>query len=408
MLFAGGAALLYYNLRPGAAVNQPQPGAQQAPVATKTTAVRRGNLDVRLRVTGATTARTFETISAPKLRGPEGDRDMVLMRLAASGSFVKQGEVIAEFDPQALKDHLDDTIAGLRDRENAVKRREVETELDMERLLQSLRRSKGTLDKARLDLRTAEVRTGIDQELLKLRVEEAEAAYNEAQLNLPLKRQSHDAAVRITEISRIQEELHVERHEHDLTRFVLRAPIGGMVVLLTTHRSGGERVSYAVGDRVRPGTTFMQIIEPRSMQVEAAVNQSDSNRFAIGQEAVVEIDAYPGARYRGRLASIGALAMSSGRQQYFIRSVPVKVHITEGDQRIIPDLSASASVLIHREEDVLIAPASAVEQDNGKSYVQVKDDKGGFERRAVELGASSGAEVSILGGVAEGDLILVR
>lgn len=401
-LIGAGAGILYYlNI-------SRQQQAQRATAASfRTATVHRAPLEMRLRVTGQTAARSFSNIVVPRLRSPEGGNGMVVLKLAPSGSWIKKGEVVAEFDGQSMKDHLDDTIAGLRDKENDVKQRKVEQELDMENLQQSLRQAKATLDKAKLDEKTTEIRTEIDREVLKLAVEEASAAYKELLTDVPQKLASQKADMRMVEISKRMEDLHVERHEFDLKRVVIRSPIDGMVVLQTINRPGGDQVSIAVGDRVGPGQPVAKVIDPATMQVEGSISQSDSSAFRIGQEARIGLDAFPGSHYQGKVYSIGALAVSGGRQQYYIRSVPVQVRITNIDNKLIPDLSASADVLLSREADVLVAPASAVERDGDRDVVYVKSPSG-FEKRNVKLGSNNGTQVAVLEGLKDGEVIRVN
>lgn len=401
-LISVGAAIIYY-----LNVTRQQQAQQVTTAAYRTATVERGPLEMRLRVTGQTSARSFISVVVPRLRSPEGGGGMVVMKLAPSGSWIKKGEVVAEFDSQSMKDHLDDTIAGLRDKENDLKKRKVEQELDMENLQQSLRQAKAALDKAKLDQRTTEIRTEIDQEMLKLAVEETDAAYKELLTDVPQKVASQKADMRMLEIGKIMEDMHVERHEGDLKRVVIHSPMDGMVVLQTINRPGGDQVSIAVGDQVGPGQPVAKIIDPATMQVEGAINQSESSTFRIGQEAAIGLDAFPGSQYKGKVYSIGALASSGGRQQYYIRSVPVRVQITNVDKKIIPDLSASADVLLLREASVLVAPASAVERDGNQDVIYVKSANG-FEKRNVKLGSNNGTQVAVLEGLKEGEVIRVN
>ena len=332
LLVAAGAAGLY-------AARQKQAKPQPQPVALKTAVVKRGLLEVKVRLTGSMSASRFANIVAPKLRSPDSGA-MTLLQLTRSGEHVKQGSVVALFDPQNVKDHLDDTIAGYHDKENDVKKKAVQLELDMENLLQTLRIAKANLDKAKLDFTTTPIRTVIDKELLQLGIDEAEATYKEklAELDLQKKAQVYDA--RITEISRIMEQQHVERHQDDLSRLTVKTPIDGMVVVGVMNRNMGDQVTYAQGDRVFPGSMFMRVVDPASMQLEGTINQAESSNFRLGQEADVELDAYPGIRYKGKVAALGALAVTRGREQYYQRTLPIRIKIDNPDGKMLPDLTA--------------------------------------------------------------------
>lgn len=178
----------------------------------------------------------------------------------------------------------------------------------------------------------------------------------------------------------------------------------GMVVLQTMFRPGGDQVQLAVGDRAFPGMPVMKVIDPKTMQVEGTINQAEIGAFRIGQNAAIGLDAFPGAQFSGKVYAIGALAVSGGRQQYYLRSVPVRVQIESPDKRVIPDLSAAADILLAKEDNVLVAPLAAVERSGNSSSVYVKTAQG-FEKRAVKLGASNGVEVALVEGVREGEVV---
>lgn len=399
VLIAAVAGIGYY----GYTARQAAAEKAAATAVTRTYTVRKGDLEVRLRVTGQTTANDYANIVVPRQRGPESGA-MVLLKLASSGSMVKKGDVIAEIDPQSAKDHLDDTIDGLRDVQNNVKKMRVNNELQMTNLQQTLRQAKANVDKARLDIKAAEIRTDIDRELLKLALDEAEAAYKEMQTDVPLSLQSQAANLRNSELSQKVEEIHVERHQSDILKYVMRAPMDGMVVLSTFNRPGGEQVTLAVGDTVRPGQPLMKVINPNKMRVDGTVNQSESSQIRIGQDAVIGLDAFPGATYHAKVYSLGALAVSGGRENYYIRSIPVSVEVSNVDSRMIPDLSASADILLHAEKDTILVPLAAVEADRDKTFVYVKSPNG-FQRREVKLGIDNGIHVAVLDGLKPGEVI---
>lgn len=377
------------------------------PVAVRTTVAKRGPLEVRVRVTGQTSARMFSNVTAPKLQVPDGDSQMVLLKLAASGSLVRKGEVVAAFDPQSINDHLDDVEDQVKQKENDVEKKRVQQELDTVNLQQSLTVAKAALEKTRLDRKATEIRSEIDQEILRLAEEEATAAYKEQQADLDFQMQSQKADMRIAELAKEDQDRHLKRHQVDKTKFTINASMDGMVVVLQQNRPGGEQVSFAIGDRVYPGTTFARLIDPDHMQIEGTINQSESSHFRLGQDAVVRLDAYPGVTYKGKVSAIGALATGGRNQNYYIRSLPIRVWIDNGDRRVLPDLSGSAEILIQKDDDAIVVPAHAVKDANGKPYVEVKTTAG-IERRPVSLGVSNGVEVAVESGLNEGDEVVLN
>ena len=278
---------------------------------------------------------------------------------------------------------------------------------DMVTLLQNLRIAKSEYDKALLELKAQEVRTVVDQELLKLAADEAEASYKELQRDVEQKKIAQQAELRIQEISYELQKRNVERYNRDLERLTITTPIDGLVVMMSQNRPGGDQMTYGEGDRVQPGMPFMKIVNPASMQIEGTINQAESSAFRIGQMATIGLDAFPGAAYQGKVFAIGALATGGFRQNYYIRSVPVRVQVENPDKRMIPDLSASADVLLARAENVIAVPAAALHRVDGKDVVYVKTAKG-FEAREVRVGLHNGTQAEIVEGLKEGEQVRVN
>jgi hypothetical protein len=380
---------------------------QAAAPAVRKFTVQRADLEVRLRVTGQTVAKEFSNVVVPRLRSPEGDRAMTLERLTRSGSFIKRGELLAQFDTQGIRDHLDDTIAGLKDRENLVAKRRAALDLAMVNLQQQLRVAKARLDKARLDLKTAPVRSAIQVEMYRLEAEEAEATYKALQEQARFQLDSERADLRGVEIGRELEALHVKRHEVDRDSLTLFSPRDGMVVVQAGRSGRQEQRVYEVGDQITPGTLLVRVVDPEKMLVEGAVNQAEITKFRIGQTARITIDAHPEASFEGEVESVGAIASTPGRAQYFLRTVPIRLRIKNPDERLIPDLSAAADILVERLEDTLVIPADALDVEGGKTFVHVQGPQG-VQRRAVTAGASDGLRVAIEAGLEEGEVVLGR
>jgi len=121
-----------------------------------------GPLETVLRVSGTTAARDFASITAPMMRGPDAGRNLILIKLAAAGTFVKKGELVAQIDAQPIKDHIDDLDTLVSQAEADIKKRKAEQAIEMETLRQTLRAAQAAWDKAKLDAKASEIRTSID------------------------------------------------------------------------------------------------------------------------------------------------------------------------------------------------------------------------------------------------------
>ncbi len=382
---------------------KPKPALKTPVVVYRTIKVDLGVLQRTLRVSGQTSARNFANITAPLLRGPDSRDSLVLMKLSKAGSLIKRGDTVAMFDPQKSQDHIDDTADTVKQSENDIAKRKAEQTVDWENLQQTLRSLKADYQKSKLDADASETRTVIDQELLKLKAEEDAARLKTQEEILPLKKTVHAAEVHILEITSVRQHRHLDRHLVDHKRLSISAPMDGLIVMQSIWR-GGEMGQIQEGDQVYPGQGFMKIVDPSSMQVEASINQAESDELRIGQPAQVSLDAFPGLTFKGRVYSLGALAVGGWRQNFYIRNVPVRVAIEGRDPRLIPDLSAAADVVVAASDKAPLVPLNAVRLENGKRVVYVKRGEI-FERREISLGLRNSTHAVVLAGLSGGEEI---
>lgn len=379
----------------------PRTPQRNAPVpAVRTAKVFTGTLERSVRLAGQTAAINFANITAPVLRGPESRGSMVLLYLVKSGQWVKKGDKIAEIDAQSLRDHIDDVRDTLEAAEADVRKRQAEQMIEWEQLQQSLRIAEAEYNKLKLDARAASVRTEIEQQLIKLSVDEAEARVNQLKKDLISKKAAHAAELRILQLTVERHRRHLQRHEVDLKRFTIYAPMPGLAVMSMIFR-GGEMAQIQQGDQVSPGMNIMKVVDTTKMQVEATVNQVDAEELRVSLPARITLDAFNNFVMPGKVHSIGALAVGGFRQNYYIRNVPVRINIEGSDPRLIPDLSAAVDVVLDRVENATLVPLGAVVEQNGKTYADVRSGEA-FERREVTLGQRNNLYAVVTSGLKPG------
>jgi multidrug efflux pump subunit AcrA (membrane-fusion protein) len=302
-----------------------------------------------------------------------------------------------------MQDHVDDLGDTIATAESDIRKRQAEQAIDWESLQQSLRVAKSTFDKYGLEYKATETQTEIQRQLAKLSLDEAEAAHKQLQADLAQKKATYDAELKILDITLKRHIQHRDRHARDIKAFTMYASMDGLAVMQQTFR-GGEFGQVQQGDRVGPGQPFMKIVNTKTMQVEGTINQTESSRFRVGQPARIKLDAFPGLEFNGKVHSIGALAVGGWRQNQYIRTVPIRLAIEGNDPRLIPDLSASADVILERAQTQVLIPLGAVHSENGKTVVHVKAGET-FDRREVDLGVRSDTHAAVVSGLRAGELV---
>jgi len=379
----------------------PEPAAAAAAVRTAT--AKTGTLNRVIRVTGQTAAMDYSSITTPMMKGPDANREMVLMEVAPPGSWVKRGTLVAKIDGQSILDHIDDLADTIQQADSDIRKRKAEQAIELENLAQNLRLAKSDVDKAVLDYNGSETQTDIQRQLLKLNVDQATAQYKQLQADIIQKKASHAAEIRILELTLIRHTRHRNRHKKDAEAFTVYAAMDGLVVMQQIWR-GSEMGQVQQGDRVYPGQPIMKIVNTKKMQVEGNINQAETSDLRIGQPVRIKLDAFNGLEFDGKVHSIGALANGGWRNSYYVRNVPVRIDIQGNDPKLIPDLSAGADVVISSVPGQTLIPLAGLESEEGKSVVYVRSGEG-YERREVTPGQRNQTEVAIASGIRPGDVV---
>ena len=395
-----------------------QAGATGPAAEVRTAVATVGGFTKSLRVGGTLETLDYAAIRAPRMRGPRdsGRAEMTLAALAEAGSLVKAGSVVAEFELKWLEDHIEDRQSVVVTAKSNLRKREADILILKETERQARVTAKAEYEKAALDVRTAEVRSEIEAEILKNIAEEARATWEQLVEEGDLMEVVHGADLRGEALTVREEVLHVERHERDYERLQVRTPIDGMVVRETMFNRSGQFAQTKEGDQIYPGALFMRIVDVSTMVLAAGVNQVDAQSIRIGNEAVVELDAYPGERFSGRVVDIGAVATAAGggskyrrpSSGQFVKQIPVRIVVTDQDGRILPDLSASADVRLSSVAKGVLVPREALrEAADGESEIVYLRDGDRFVERVVRVQDRNDTQAWIATGLAGGEEVLL-
>jgi membrane fusion protein (multidrug efflux system) len=94
----------------------------------------------------------------------------------------------------------------------------------------------------------------------------------------------------------------VDKARLDLSRTEVRAPMDGVVE---------NADNLQVGQMAVTGLGMLSLVHSKAPWVEANFKEKDVGRMIPGQRATVEVDAYPGTKFEGRVQSVG---MGTGSQ----------------------------------------------------------------------------------------------
>jgi Cu(I)/Ag(I) efflux system membrane fusion protein len=172
----------------------------------------------------------------------------------------------------------------------------------------------------------------------------------------------------------------------------LRAPADGTVM----EKMAVEGMRFAAGD------PLYRIADLSTVWVNADVFEQDIGALRIGQEAKIEVSAYPGAAFTGTVDFIYPTVSQETRTG----KVRIVVRNTDGHLKtgMYANVAIEAGI---GDRPVLAVPDSAVIDSGTRQAVLIERGGGKFEPREVKLGAHADGFYEVRQGLSAGERVVV-
>ncbi len=168
----------------------------------------------------------------------------------------------------------------------------------------------------------------------------------------------------------------VDEAQDRLTKTTLRSPFAGRV----TRRNIQEGETVVVGTMNNPGSLLLTVSDLSQVEAVLSVDETDIPQVSLGDSAVVELDAFPGRTFAGRVTKIGNSAIRTATGAAATQgSVDFEVVLTLLDppEALRPDLSATADIIVTSREGVLSVPIISVTVREIESTRALQQDTAG-------------------------------
>ncbi|MBI5209715.1 MAG: efflux RND transporter periplasmic adaptor subunit [Elusimicrobia bacterium] len=154
------------------------------------------------------------------------------------------------------------------------------------------------------------------------------------------------------------------------------------------------------GANVTPQTPVALVVNQSQARIKVDLPERYLGKVAAGQSAHVEVDAYPGRRFSGRIYKISPVVDAASR------SVPVEVLAENAGMKLKSGMFAQVELVVGRRSGALSVSADAVQQA-GKDYSVVFLAEGGKAAvRPVAVGLKNPEFAEILRGVKAGEEVI--
>lgn len=337
-------------------------GNEEKPVANiSVVTVQRGDIEVTVTALGNLQPRDYVDVGAQV----SGQLEKLHVEI---GDMVKEGELLAEIDPQVLRSRVEASRAQLQ----ALKAQLAERQAELELAGQQFRRQENLLSEDA----TSQDAYQISQSAVKTK--QAQIAALKAQIE--------------------QTESSLKGDEATLSYTRIYAPMNGTVVALPARQ--GQTLNANLS-----APTILQIADLSTMTVWTQVSEADVPKLQVGMEAYFTILGKPDQRWSGKLRQI--LPTPEIINNVVLYTALFDVANPEGE--LMTRMSAQVFFVIASAHDVITAPMSAlqpVHEKSGRYQVTVINDRDVQTVREVQVGISNRVSAEIISGLNEGERIV--
>jgi membrane fusion protein, heavy metal efflux system len=177
-----------------------------------------------------------------------------------------------------------------------------------------------------------------------------------------------------------------------LSHFPIVSPFRGTVI----------EQHVVVGELVRPEDKVYAIADLRTLWIQLDVYEKDLARVAVGKDVEVRVDAYPDARFHGKIAYLSDV-LDEGT-----RTARARVEVDNADGRLRPGMFATAiiSLTSSGSRPVVVVPDAAIQRVRGQPTAFVEESPGSYLVRPLTLGRQAGGLAEVQAGLQPGERVV--
>jgi HlyD family secretion protein len=317
-----------------------------------------------------------------------------------AGDRVKKGQLLAELDREEIAARV------------------AQARAQMEASQASAKGTEADLERAKVDAE------GPDVPMLKRAYERSQgmakegvvsaSALDDAQKNYELalnKQNVAKAQVQVLKAKVGQAEAQVAQDRANLTQLeeqlsytTIASPIDG--IILSRDVEVGDAVSsiLVLGSSA---TLIMTLGDTSEVYVKGKVDESDIGKVYLGQPARIKVESFKDKTFNGKVTKISPMGVEKDN----VTTFEVRVSINNPGGELKAAMTANAEIILEEHKNVLQIPEGSILYDKDKkASVEIPDEKGkeGKRKIAVNIGISNGAKTEVLGGLKEGDQVVLQ
>jgi HlyD family secretion protein len=303
-------------------------------------------------------------------------------------------------DPVQIGSQVSGTVVSLgTDFNQQVKKGQIVAVLDPALLQAQVEQAQATVTRLQAEVERARIQVvDAQQKLARSQALAKEQLIPQQDLDASaILRDANQAALKSAQANLVQAQASLEQSRVNLGHTVIKAPDDGVVLSRTVE------IGQTVAASMQTPTLFVIARDLTTMRVNASVDESDIGRVKEGQNVTFTVDAYGQETFTGKVTEVRLQpVVTSG-----VVSYPTVIDVPNPSMRLKPGMTATVSIEVARQDDVLRVPMSATrfrptDEQLAESGIDPATIGGARTRNANRANGASGANATNGAGVTNG------
>ncbi|HTI43375.1 MAG TPA: efflux RND transporter periplasmic adaptor subunit [Vicinamibacterales bacterium] len=263
--------------------------------------------------------------------------------------------------------------------------------IEDQEILEQVKQAEAALEVGKATIRQREA----DLELAKTNVERSRNLFQRQLLpqqtldDAEAKYQSAQAALDLARAQNTQSQARLDELRFTLANTIITSPVNGFV----------SRRAVDPGAYVSANAPVVEVVDIQRVRLVANIIEKDLKQIGVGDMARVEVDAFPGESFMGRIARVSPVLDPA------TRTAPIEVEIANDQYRLKPGMYARVGIVTESHRNALVVPTNALVDANGARGVYLAVNQIA-QFRPVKIGIEGNERTEVLDGLAEGDRVV--
>jgi len=228
--------------------------------------------------------------------------------------------------------------------------------------------------------------------------------------NIQLQKDKEDLSTKTAQLANaestnsqlVQDQTDLTNKNAQLAKQTVTSPIDGVIVTMNFKNS----------DTVQSGKTIATVVDMKSLQINAQVDELDISNVKNGQKATITFDALTGKTYTGTVSKVSQLGTTTNN----VTNYAVYVAI-DNPAGIKIGMNGNVNITVSSKDNVITLSLDAIQTINAKKYVLTsipqitnKNSKtiNTSNMKEVTTGLTNQTNVEISSGLADGDTVYIQ